>query len=96
MITLVHALSKWRHRTMDYAHTDEEMVSQIRQSTLGPIHKGGGQVALFDKDTDGSKPKSHYIMGRRNWCCITLQQPSGDLLFDIRVEKEKGHGETVG
>jgi hypothetical protein len=35
-------------------------------------------------------------MGRRNWCCITLKQPSGDLLFDIRVEKEKGHGETVG
>jgi hypothetical protein len=35
-------------------------------------------------------------MGRRNWCCITLKQPSGDLLFDIRVEKEKGQGETVG
>jgi hypothetical protein len=35
-------------------------------------------------------------MGRRNWCSITLEQPSGDLLFDIRVEKAKGHGETVG
>ena len=35
-------------------------------------------------------------MGRRNWCCITLKQPSGDLLFDIRVEKAKGHGETLG
>jgi hypothetical protein len=33
-------------------------------------------------------------MDRRNWCCITLQ--SGELLFDIRVEKEKGHGETIG
>jgi len=53
-------------------------------------------IALFDTDTDGSKPKSQYIMGRRNWCCITLQQPSGDLLFEIRVEKEKGHGDTVG
>ena len=54
-------------------------------------------MPLFDKDTDGtSKPRSLYIMGRRNWCCITLKQPSGDLLFDIRVEKEKGHGETVG
>ena len=81
---------------MHYADTDEKMVSQIRQSTVGLIHKCGGQIALFDKDTDGSKPKSQYIMGRRNWCCITLQQPSGDLLFDIRVEKEKGHGETVG
>jgi hypothetical protein len=35
-------------------------------------------------------------MGRRNWCSVTLKQTSGDLLFDIRVEKEKGHGETVG
>ena len=25
-----------------------------------------------------------------------LIQHTGDLLFDIRVEKEQGHGETVG
>lgn len=81
---------------MHHAHTDEEMVSQTRQSTVGLMDKGGGQIPLFGKDTDGSKPKSQYIMGRRNWCCITLQQPSGELLFDIRVEKEKGYGETVG
>jgi len=55
-----------------------------------------GMIPLFTKDTDGSKPKSLYIMGRRNWCCITLQEPSGGLLFDIRMEKEKGHGKTVG
>ena len=54
------------------------------------------QVPLFEKDTNGSKPKSHYIMGRRNWCSVTLKQQSGDLLFDIRVEKEPGSGETVG
>jgi len=79
VITLVHSLSKLRHRTMHHAHTDEEM------------------IALFDKDkdTDGPKPRSRYIMDRRNWCCITLQS-SGELLFDIRVEKEKGHGETFG
>jgi len=53
-------------------------------------------IPIFDKDTDGSKPKSQYIMGRRNWCSITLKLPSRDLLFDIRVEKEKGRGETVG
>jgi hypothetical protein len=35
-------------------------------------------------------------MGRRNWCSITLEQSSGQLLFDIRVEKETGQGETVG
>lgn len=62
---------------------------------MGLIHKGDGQIAVFDKDTDGSKPRSRYLMDRRNWCCITLQS-SGELLFDIRVEKEKGHGETIG
>ena len=35
-------------------------------------------------------------MGRRNWCEIELEEMSGDLSFDIRVEKMKGHGETVG
>jgi len=51
---------------------------------------------LFAKDTDGSKPRSQYIMAKRNWCSITLEQPSGELLFDIRVEKARGHGETIG
>jgi len=53
-------------------------------------------VPIFKSDTDGSKPKSKYIMGRRNWCEITLEETSGDLSFDIRVEKKKGYGETVG
>jgi len=53
-------------------------------------------VPVFERDTDGSRPQSHYLMGRRNWCSVTLIQHTGDLLFDIRVEKEKGHGETVG
>jgi hypothetical protein len=72
------------------------MVSQIRQCVVGLIHQSCDKYPLFEKDTDGSKPKSQYIMGRRNWCSISLKQPSGDLLFDMRVEKEKGHGETVG
>jgi hypothetical protein len=54
------------------------------------------QVPIFKRDTDGSKPKSKYIMGRRNWCEITLEEMSGDLSFDIRVEKKQGYGETVG
>jgi len=35
-------------------------------------------------------------MGRRNWCNAYLDETTGELLFDIRVEKEKGHGVTVG
>lgn len=85
-----------RHRTHD-ADTDEEMVSRdSNYCTVGLDHHAVDQVPLFERDTDGSKPQSHYLMGRRNWCSITLIQHTGDLLFDIRVEKDKGHGETVG
>lgn len=71
-------------------------LSTKRHQTLHHFDTDEEMLPLFDKDTDGSKPKSHYIMGRRNWCSISMKQPSGDLLFDIRVEKEKGKGETLG
>jgi len=35
------------------------------------------------------------IMGRRNWTSVYLDEKGG-LVFDIRVEREKGFGETVG
>lgn len=35
-------------------------------------------------------------MGRRNWCSVKFDPASGDLVFDIRVEREKGYGDTVG
>lgn len=53
-------------------------------------------MPLFETDTDGSAPKNKYIMGRRNWCAVKWDSASGDLVFDIRVEKQKGYGETVG
>ena len=34
-------------------------------------------------------------MGARNWCSVKWE-PSGSLRFDIRVEKQKGGGQTVG
>lgn len=53
-------------------------------------------MPIFDKDTNGTNNKNKYIMGRRNWCSIVYDDPSGDFIFDIRVEREKGVGETVG
>jgi hypothetical protein len=50
---------------------------------------------MFDKDTDGSPRQMKYIMGRRNWCIVRWDQKTQSLLYDIRVEKEKGGGETV-
>lgn len=54
------------------------------------------QIPLFTTDTDGSSPHSKYVMGRRNWCSVQFDNNTGDLRFDIRVEKEKGVGVTVG
>ena len=54
------------------------------------------QVPIFEKDTDGSPPKSKYIMGRRNWCSVRWEPTSGDLIYDIRVEIRKGYGQTTG
>ena len=92
-VALVNFQAK-RHRT-HFSDTEEEMVSLDSSMHRRTQPHAGDQVPLFDKDTNGSKPQSHYIMPRRNWCSISLI-PTGELLFDIRVEKEKGHGETVG
>jgi hypothetical protein len=35
-------------------------------------------------------------MGRRNWCSVRRDNNTGELSFDLRVERQKGVGETVG
>ena len=60
------------------------------------IYNACGQYPLFIQDTNGSNQKNPYFMGRRNWCSITLEHPSEELLFDIRVERVNGYGYTIG
>ena len=43
-----------------------------------------------------SKPSQMFIMGKRNYCMANWEEQTRELVFDIRVEKEKGYGETVG
>lgn len=54
------------------------------------------QIPLFTTDTDGKPPKSKNIMGRRNYTIIEYDTETDELCFDIRVEKAKGVGTTVG
>lgn len=55
------------------------------------------QIPLFTHDPDGTpRDKNKFIMGRRNWCAVGWDRNSGELVFDIRVEKGKGLGESVG
>ncbi|CAG7846587.1 SubName: Full=Uncharacterized protein {ECO:0000313/EMBL:CCA69829.1} [Serendipita indica DSM 11827] len=53
-------------------------------------------IPLFQKDTNGKPPKSKNIMGRRNYAIVEYDSKTEELQFDIRVEKQKGVGTTVG
>ncbi|KAF9050660.1 hypothetical protein BDZ89DRAFT_1057108 [Hymenopellis radicata] len=64
--------------------------------TLHHMETDETMIPLFAQDTDGSSRKSKHIMGRRNWCSIGWDDMTGDLVYDLRVEKEKGMGESVG
>ncbi|KAI0329832.1 hypothetical protein GY45DRAFT_827575 [Cubamyces sp. BRFM 1775] len=75
------------------------MVSTLATKTHRTLHHAETDeimVPIFEKDTDGSQPKSKYIMGRRNWCSVRWEPTSGDLIYDIRVEIQKGYGQTTG
>ena len=61
-----------------------------------PTQHSSWKIPIFDKDTTGGSPKSKYVMGARNWCSVKWSSSTGDLVFDIRVEKKRGWGETVG
>ena len=67
-----------------------------RPLILFPPQLTTAQIPLFERDTDGSAPKSKYIMGKRNWCSVDWDPATGDLVWDIRVEIQKGYGQTTG
>ncbi|KAF8061567.1 hypothetical protein FPV67DRAFT_1563868 [Lyophyllum atratum] len=64
--------------------------------TLHHIETDETMMPIFQNETNGQPRKQKFIMGRRNWCKVVWEPQTGDLIFDIRVEKEKGLGETVG
>ncbi|KAL1947332.1 hypothetical protein VTO73DRAFT_14293 [Trametes versicolor] len=75
------------------------MVSALSSKTHRTLHHADTDetmLPIFEKDTDGSQPKSKYIMGRRNWCSVKFDNSSGDLIWDIRIEIRKGYGQTTG
>ena len=51
-------------------------------------------VPLFQTDLQDKKHKDKYIIGARNWCSVQYDPTSGELQFDLRVEKVRGGGET--
>ncbi|KAF8447483.1 hypothetical protein L210DRAFT_849761 [Boletus edulis BED1] len=76
------------------------MVSTFATKTHKTLHHADTDeimIPLFTREPDGTpREKNKFIMGRRNWCAVRWDQQSGELVFDIRVEKGKGLGESVG
>ncbi|KAF5386786.1 hypothetical protein D9615_001876 [Tricholomella constricta] len=75
------------------------MVSSLAtkvHKTLHHIETDETMMPIFQAEPNGQARKQKFIMGRRNWCKVVWDPHSGDVVFDIRVEKEKGLGETVG
>jgi len=64
--------------------------------SLHSINTDEIMIPIFTKDPNGQIRKQKFIMGRRNWCRGELDEKTRLFVFDIRVEKEKGYGVTVG
>lgn len=69
-------------------------LSSNKHRTLHKMKTDETVLDLFHTDTDGSKMKRPYVQPRRNYTSVAYQ-PSGELAFEIRVEKKQGEGTTV-
>ncbi|CAE7231572.1 unnamed protein product [Rhizoctonia solani] len=72
------------------------MLASRPHKTMHYCDTDESMIPLFRTDTDGTSLKQPYIMGRRNYTSVELDEQTGYLNFDIRIEKAKGVGETVG
>ncbi|KAH6919031.1 plasma membrane protein [Coprinopsis sp. MPI-PUGE-AT-0042] len=75
------------------------MVSSLAtkvHKTLHHIDTDESMLPIFTQDPSGAPRKQKYVMGRRNWCRIERDVVTDAMVFDIRVEREKGYGATVG
>ncbi|GAA5978118.1 hypothetical protein JCM10908_004235 [Rhodotorula pacifica] len=73
------------------------LVSKLGKKTHKTLHHADTNeelIPLFTEDTDGSKPKSTTVMGRRNYCMGDYDNATGEVQFTICVEKSQGSGTT--
>lgn len=52
-------------------------------------------IPVFETDLEDKPQNDKYIIGARNWCAVTYLPDSGELEFQLRVEKSKGSGATA-
>jgi hypothetical protein len=71
-------------------------VARHKHRTMHRVQTDEVMVPLFAKSSSGQKGKHKYVAGSRNYATADWDARTGELKFDIRVEKEKGFGETEG
>ncbi|KAF8710206.1 hypothetical protein RHS03_01884, partial [Rhizoctonia solani] len=71
------------------------MLADRPHKTMHYCDTDESMIPLFRTDTDGTPLKQPYIMGRRNYTSVELDDQTGNLNFDIRIERVKGSGDTV-
>lgn len=59
-----------------------------------PAREATTEQTLSRPQTDGSKPKSTTVMGRRNYCMGDYDPATGEVQFTVCVEKSQGSGTT--
>jgi len=75
-----------------------KMVAQLgshKHRTLHHQQTNEKLIPLFTKDTDGKPMSRKLVQARRNYAIVEYKQ-TGELVFDIRVERSPGSGDTVG
>ncbi|KAJ6455731.1 hypothetical protein C8R45DRAFT_1187359 [Mycena sanguinolenta] len=74
------------------------MVSSLASKNHKTMHQSETDetmLPVFATETNDKPRKQKFIMGQRNWCSVNYSR-NDEWVFDIRVEREKGMGETVG
>lgn len=65
-----------------------------KHRTLHRHHTDEIMLPLFEKDTDGKSRGNKYVIGRRNYAIVQMDE-NEDLHWDLMVEKQPGLGECV-
>ncbi|WVR08312.1 hypothetical protein IAU60_005365 [Kwoniella sp. DSM 27419] len=74
-----------------------KMIAFLGRNKHRTLPKGTDEIMipLFDKETDGSKNTNKgHCLNRRNYAAVEYNDRD-ELVFDFRVEKSQGEGETV-
>ena len=71
-------------------------MSKHKHRTMHHVQTDEVMVPLFTRSPSGQKGKYKYVAGSRNYVAVDWESNTGELKFDIRVEKQRGIGETEG